>query len=117
MKHLVAVYGTLKRGRNNSHILRGARFVGTDWMPELSLYHLGPYPGAIEEPSPGARVEVYAVTDTMLKTLDELEDFFPERPQSSLYIRQTMDTRHGSAWVYIYNRPVKTIQRLRSGSW
>jgi len=53
----------------------------------------------------------------MLKALDELEDFFPERPQSSLYIRQTMDTRHGSAWVYIYNRPVKTIQRLRSGSW
>lgn len=86
-------------------------------MPELSLYHLGPYPGAKEEPSPGVRVEVYAVTDPMLKALDDLEDFFPERPQSSLYIRQTMDTRHGSAWVYIYNRPVKTIQRLRSGSW
>ncbi|WP_305966561.1 gamma-glutamylcyclotransferase family protein [Marinobacter salsuginis] len=116
-KHRVAVYGTLKRGRNNSHILRGARFVGTDWMPKLSLYHLGPYPGAVEEPSTGVRVEIYEVKDSTLKILDELEDFFPERPQSSLYIRRTMDTRHGPAWVYLYNRPVKTIQRLNSGSW
>lgn len=53
----------------------------------------------------------------MLKVLDELEGYVPERPKTSLYVRQTMDTRHGPAWVYIYNRPVKTIQRLSSGSW
>ncbi len=62
-------------------------------------------------------MEVYAVTNSMLKALDKLEDFVPERPQSSLYIRQTMDTRHGPASVYVYNRPVKAIQRLSSGSW
>lgn len=78
LKHRVAVYGTLKRGRNNSHILRGERFVGTDWMPKLSLYHLGPYPGAVEEPSTGVRVEIYEVKDSTLKILDELEDFFPD---------------------------------------
>lgn len=86
-------------------------------MSDLSLYHLGPYPGAIREPSGGVRVEVYAVTDPVLRVLDDLEDYFPERPHSSLYIRETMDTCHGPAWVYIYNRPVKTIQRLSSGSW
>lgn len=86
-------------------------------MPQLSLYHLGPYPGAVEEPSSGVRVEIYSVTGPMLKVLDELEGYVPERPKTSLYVRQTMDTRHGPAWVYIYNRPVKTIQRLSSGSW
>lgn len=113
----VAVYGTLKRGRSNSRVLQGSHFLGSDTLPGLALYHLGAYPGAVEEPSFTVHVEVYAVSEPTLKTLDELEDFSPERPKSSLYIRRTMDTRHGPAWVYIYNRPVKTIQRLNSGRW
>ncbi len=113
----VAVYGTLKRGRSNSRVLQGSRFIGTDTLPDLALYHLGAYPGAVEERSFSVHVEVYAVTEPTLEALDELEDFFPERPGTSLYIRRTMDTRHGPAWVYIYNRPVKTIQRLNSGRW
>lgn len=74
MKHKVAVYGTLKRGRNNSHLLRQAEFLGTDRLAALTLYDLGPYPGALLKPSEGVSVEVYAVNDPMLEALDVLED-------------------------------------------
>lgn len=113
----MAVYGTLKRGRSNSRILQGSRFIGTDTLHGLALYHLGAFPGAVRAPSFSVQVEIYAVTEPTLRQLDELEDFVPQQPQRSLYLRRTMDTRYGPAWVYIYNRPVKPIQRLNSGSW
>lgn len=117
MKHLVAVYGTLKRGCTNSRLLEGATFLGEDSLTGLTLYNLGPYPGALAKPSEGVLVEVYAVNDQILQDLDVLEDFFPTAPNRSLYLRKKMGTRHGCAWVYIYNRPVEHHRRIYSGAW
>lgn len=117
MPYRVAVYGTLKRGGSNSGLLKCARYIGEDWLTDLTLYDLGPYPGALIEPSAGVKVEVFEVNDQGLEQLDRLEDFFPDAPGESLYLRQQMTTRHGSAWVYIYNRPVASHRRLVSGNW
>lgn len=117
MKHMVAVYGTLKRGHNNSHLLKGARFIGEDSLSGLTLFNLGPYPGALAKPSEGVLVEVYDVNDQILTELDILEDYFPAAPGDSLYLRKRMATKHGPAWVYIYNRPVQHQQRISSGTW
>ncbi|MBW0148974.1 gamma-glutamylcyclotransferase family protein [Marinobacter arenosus] len=115
MKHLVAVYGTLKRGGSNSQWLRGATYLGEDSLPGLTLYDLGPYPGAVVRASKGVLVEVYAIDDRTLADLDILEDYFPAAPKESLYLRTRMATQHGSAWVYIYNRPVASHRRIVSG--
>ena len=117
MKHLVAVYGTLKRGYPNSRVLKAATFLGEDSLTGLTLYDLGPYPGALAKPSDGVRVEVYAVNDHLLKELDVLEAYCPTAPKESLYLRKRMATQHGSAWVYIYNRPVEHHRRIASGTW
>ncbi|MBW7472652.1 gamma-glutamylcyclotransferase family protein [Marinobacter sp. M216] len=117
MKHLVAVYGTLKRGCSNSGLLREATFLGEDALTGLTLYDLGPYPGAVIRPSDGVVVEVYAINDRILADLDVLEDYFPAAPEESLYLRKRMATHHGSAWVYIYNRPVASHRRITSGVW
>ncbi|MBW4935880.1 gamma-glutamylcyclotransferase family protein [Marinobacter sp. F4206] len=117
MKHLVAVYGTLKRGGSNSGLLRSGTFLGEDSLTELTLYDLGPYPGAVARPSDGVVVEVYAVNERILAELDILEDYFPAAPKDSLYLRKRTATRHGSAWVYIYNRPVGMHRRITSGVW
>ena len=74
----VAVYGTLKRGGSNSKLLKGTIFLGEDWLTGVTLYDLGPYPGALAEPSKGVKVEVFEVNDQTLEQLDRLEDFFPE---------------------------------------
>lgn len=117
MHHQVAVYGTLKRGGSNSHLLRGATFVGEDWLTGLTLYNLGPYPGAVARASKGVKVEVFEVDDRTLAALDELEDFFPDSPEASLYLRRAMKTQFGTAWVYIYNRPVSGHRVMTSGNW
>lgn len=117
MKHLVAVYGTLKRGGSNSRLLRGATYLGEDSLPGLTLYDLGPYPGAVARASAGVLVEVYAINEHSLADLDVLEDYFPAAPKKSLYLRKRMATQYGSAWVYIYNRPVVSHRRIASGVW
>lgn len=117
MKHKVAVYGTLKRGHNNSHLLSRATFLGTDRLTTLTLYNLGPYPGALLKPSDGVSVEIYAVNDPMLEELDVLEDYIPSAPAKSLYLRKRLDTRFGLCWVYIYNQPVTSKQIIASGNW
>jgi len=117
MKHKVAVYGTLKHGHCNSQLLRQAEFLGTDRMTSLTLYDLGPYPGALLKPSDGVSVEIYAVNDLMLAELDALEDYSPSAPTQSLYLRKRLATRFGLCWVYIYNRPVSSQQLIVSGNW
>lgn len=117
MHHRVAVYGTLKRGGSNAGLLESARFLGDDWLTSLTLYDLGPYPGALLEPSTGVKIEVFEVNDHGLEQLDRLEDYWPDAPDESLYLRKRMATRHGSAWVYIYNRPVAGHWRIASGNW
>ncbi|KPP98014.1 gamma-glutamylcyclotransferase [Marinobacter sp. HL-58] len=117
MKHVVAVYGTLKQGFGNHHLLGKACYIGSDTLTSLTLYDLGPYPGALPKPSEGVSVEVYAVNGPLLAMLDELEDFNPRARKASLYLRKRMQTRHGLAWVYLYNRPVRSSQRINSGNW
>lgn len=108
----VAVYGTLRRGESNHHLLANSHFKGTDKIPDLALYHLGSYPGAIREKGAATEVEVYRVSPATLEMLDTLEDFHPARPRQSLYLRKRVQTRFGQTWLYLYNRPVQARQRL-----
>ncbi|MBE95120.1 gamma-glutamylcyclotransferase [Marinobacter sp.] len=117
MKHIVAVYGSLKRGYSNHHLLEKACYIGADTLTSLTLYDLGPYPGALAKPSEGVKVEVYAVNDPLLATLDRLEDYDSKARKTSLYLREKVHTCHGQAWVYLYNRPVRNDQRIARGIW
>jgi gamma-glutamylcyclotransferase (GGCT)/AIG2-like uncharacterized protein YtfP len=114
---LVAVYGTLKRGLVNHHLLSRAHFLGEDCMHAITLYDLGPYPGAKAEQSQGIDVEVYAITPAELEQLDELEDFRAEAPDQGEYTRVLFDTVYGAAWIYLYNPDVSHKPVQRRGSW
>lgn len=117
MRHLVAVYGTLKRGHSNSHVLARADFIGEDRLTSLTLYDLGSYPAARRRPSDGVLVEVYAVGDRLLREIDTIEGYNPDSRANSLYLRQKLQTRHGPAWIYLYNGAVRHHQRIDSGTW
>ena len=117
MSTLVAVYGTLKRGLINYPLLQDAGLVGTDTLDCITLYDLGPYPGARLEPSGGILVEVFRVSNAELAQLDVLEDYSPEAPHLGLYDRQQVQTCYGLAWVYLYNHSVQGIEAMRQGSW
>ena len=123
---LVFFYGTLmsgfrREGRSRldtklEHIGRGS--IGA------SLYDLGIYPAAV--PNTESRVwgEVHRMldADAVLPTLDEIEGYRPDDPDSSLYRREETivvldDGRRATAWAYFYNAPLGRAQRIESGDY
>ena len=68
--------------------------------------------------------EVHEATDpvSVLSTLDEIEGYRANEPESSLYTRVLTDVtlEDGSvrpAWVYFYNAPLGRAQRIESGDY
>lgn len=125
---LLFVYGSLRRVFGHpmhQWLVRHARWVGEATF-QGALFSLGDFPGAVPSAHPAEKVggEVYEVLDArpLFDRLDEYEDYFPENPGASLYLRQV----HGvelaggervNAWVYVYNRPVDGLPRMASGDW
>lgn len=114
---MLAVYGTLKRGFENHNLIVNAQFLGCDSLSQISLFDIGPYPGAHLEASSGIEVEVYMLSARELALLDLLEEYDPTDPAHSLYTRERVETRFGTAWVYLYQGEVHGKPCLRSGAW
>jgi gamma-glutamylcyclotransferase (GGCT)/AIG2-like uncharacterized protein YtfP len=126
MSDLVFFYGTLMtpfnrtaRARIDQHLeFRGRGAISA------ALFDLGIYPAAV--PAPDGRVcgEVYGMRHPalVLSTLDDLEGYRPEDPETSLYTRAlvpvTLDTQKlVDAWVYFYNAPLGRAERIASGDY
>ena len=112
---LVAVYGTLKQGECNHHLLAEGRWLGRAVLRHLQLYDLGPYPMAVESADPASTVsaELYGVSAAVLARLDDLEDHPRE------YERRLFDLQDGRlVWVYV-GRPaqVRGCPLLVHGVW
>ncbi len=106
----VFVYGTLRRGLPLHKLLRrgSVRLLGRARI-QGRLYDLGEFPGALPSQSPANEIEgeLYEFTNgaQLLKELDEVEEYFPERPNESLFLRRLADVELESgkkvkAWVY-----------------
>ena len=73
--HRVFVYGSLKRGLDNHHLLNTAVFAGKASTAASFRMMDGPYPVLRHSDTDGWRVsgELYEVDDLTLKALDDLE--------------------------------------------
>jgi gamma-glutamylcyclotransferase (GGCT)/AIG2-like uncharacterized protein YtfP len=116
------VYGGLMRGFDLHHYLAGCTFEGEGSAPGV-LYRAGRYP-ALVNGNGRVQGEVYRLRDPAadLESLDELEEYDPTHPESSLYVRRTCEVRlhDGSmirAWVYAYQRDVSALERIENGDW
>lgn len=77
MKTQVFVYGTLKRGGRNQHLLAGQEFLQEACtVPRYRLYNCGSHPGLVEDPERGIGVqgEIWRVDAQALAALDEFEE-------------------------------------------
>lgn len=131
-RHLVFVYGTLKRGGSNHGRLSGQTYVGNARTDQgATLYSLGNwqdgrggaggYPGLVYSPmdTSGVTGELWYVDNTTLKCLDELEGVV-----EGLYIRENAvlvewpeslsATEAAKAQLYRYLRPVVSATHLGS---
>jgi gamma-glutamylaminecyclotransferase len=110
---LVFVYGTLKRGQPNHHLLAGSAFCGAAQLAGLALYDLGPFPMAIDCEGATLHGELFAVNDRQLAVLDRFEG------APRLYQRHSHQLNDGRAvWVYVGRpRQVRHVPRISSGVW
>ena len=116
-KHLVFVYGTLRRGSARA---MSVRFPGSQFIAEAkvrgSLYDLGAYPGLLLNESNSLVIgEVYEVDDEILNELDDFE-------AASNYRRKQVETFPGSlsrtCWIYEPDPEFYSLRTLiTSGDW
>ena len=120
------VYGTLRRGfAPHEHLRSSARFLGKGTILGR-LYDLGEFPGAIpsEQPSEEVEGELYELGNLgqQLKALDEYEEFDPENPAKSLFVRQRVNVRLETgekleAWTYFLPEKPSKARRIFSGDY
>ncbi|MGV3344761.1 gamma-glutamylcyclotransferase [Enterobacteriaceae bacterium LUAb1] len=106
----IMVYGSLRRKQGNSHWMTDAQWLGNTYIEGYELYDLGHYPGVIAGEGK-VLCEVYRIDAAILCELDAL------RTKGGEYQRKLMQTPYGSAWIYLYQRPVAGFQRIVSGDW
>ncbi|MGM7700339.1 gamma-glutamylcyclotransferase family protein [Pseudalkalibacillus sp. Hm43] len=122
VRHLVFVYGTLRKGASNHHVLNGARCVAENAWIKGTLYDTGlGYPALSLSPHGKVHGEIFEVDDIGLQTLDQLEGFVADR-ESNLYERmvQKVTTRDGLLDTYIYtvDHNLSICQKcIPSGDW
>jgi gamma-glutamylcyclotransferase (GGCT)/AIG2-like uncharacterized protein YtfP len=114
MPALLFIYGTLHPDRAPREIAAAARRLISAGPATIRghRYDLGEYPGVVLD-SNGLHIqgELFAVPDTAaLAALDAYEDFRPDDPANSLFLRvETTATKPDGSpltcWVYVYNRP------------
>jgi gamma-glutamylcyclotransferase (GGCT)/AIG2-like uncharacterized protein YtfP len=116
-KHLVFVYGTLRRGGPGAMPIRfpDSRFIAEAGVSG-KLYDLGPYPGLVSDESKSVVTgEVYEVDDELLGRLDDFE-------ATSNYLRKQVDISTGpdrrKCWTYEPDPESYSFDKLiTSGDW
>ena len=122
------VYGTLLPGQPNYYYWGDAILaMETAVFPNGRLYDLGSYPMLIEAEGGSVTGAVITVDQSqyhaILTRLDQLEEYDPEQPEQSSYIRakravQLPDGRIQTAWVYIgqwHFQP--SLPVIKNGDW
>lgn len=117
-KHLVAVYGSLRRGMGNHHYyLSESEYKGTfTTEPEYTLHSLSYYPGLKLNGNHSIVMEVYEVDEETLKNLNRLEGYHPGE-KSTFYDRIEINTPWGKSFTYIYVGELSKESIVKSGDW
>lgn len=111
-KHLVFVYGTLRRGGSNHYMLADSNFLGKyTTEPLYTMFRLGQFPAVVARGNTAIDGEIYRVSDEVFSLLDELECY------PSVFSRQVIQTPAGETWLYVYNRLVGTEHIVAHGDW
>ena len=122
------VYGSLLRSANGTlHPLlqAHAEFVADAILPG-ELYEIAGYPGAVPMPGNSTPIvgELYLIGDPepLFRRLDDYEECSEAYPAPREYLRAQYPVSCASgdsrlAWVYAYNRPTDSLQRIVSGDY
>lgn len=102
----VAVYGTLKSGFNNNHLLGDSEFIGSGKLQERYPLEVSGLPYLYSEKGVGefVEVEVYDLDQETLLRIDQLEGH-PSWYQRKQVVVNLDDWSKTTAWVYFIDEP------------
>lgn len=119
MSEYLFAYGTLQPDHAPVEIASAVarlRPVGEGFV-RGRLYNFGDFPGAVLDPSSKRKISgtVFRLPkdETVLKKMDEYEEFDPNTPDRSLFVRRLHPVELAAGktlqcWVYVYNqKPTK----------
>ena len=110
-KNYVFVYGTLRKGYWNHHILENSRFIGLAITKDKYSLFADGIPYVVKIPLTQIKGEVYEVDSDTLERLDALEG------HPNFYKRELIDVildgKTIKAWIYFY--PYKKGKLIESG--
>ena len=115
----VFVYGTLRKGYGNHHLLRDANFLG-EAQVKATMYLMGYIPYvSLNNDTNTVHGEVYKIDEDILRRLDQLEGYYPSQPNTSFYNRSVIKTIDGhEAYIYhIEYKEEKEQYKVSSGDW
>lgn len=105
---LIFVYGTLKKGFQNNHVISNGKLLGNHvTKSEFTMYDLGAYPSVCFDGSTAIHGEVWELPD-LIRT-DYLEGY------PGYYDRVQIDTPFGDAWIYFLEACNEKV--ISSGRW
>ncbi len=117
-RFLVAVYGSLMQGLHNHNYLEDSKLKGSFVTePIYTLVDLGSFPGLYENGTTSINMEVYEVDEHTLANLDILEGYDETNDDLSMYIRTSISTPFGIAFIYLYNDNIENKKPILSGDW
>ncbi|HEY0547167.1 MAG TPA: gamma-glutamylcyclotransferase family protein [Pyrinomonadaceae bacterium] len=116
-RHLVFVYGTLRRGgvRAMPLLFPEATFI-EQAKAHGRLYDFGAYPGLMLDESNSLVVgEVYEIDDEILNKLDEIET---ESHYRRKQVELSVGDRRKMCWIYVFDpRFYSRLNLIESGDW
>lgn len=116
--NLIFVYGSLKKGFDNSHKLADSKYLGNaETANKYSLYcSYYNYPALIENESERCVLgELYSCTDAKLAELDKFEG------TPDLFYRKHIPVLFNAgviyAWVYFYKDKTELKDKIKGNEW
>ena len=127
MSEYVFVYGSLKPGFGGEEAAKMVGLLRHVASAKVAgrLYDFGEYCGAILDEACGEFVKgelLEVPTQSVLRKLDQYEEYDPRESKTSLFVRQKVQARLQSgeivpAWIYVYNGETGDAPIIESGEY
>lgn len=124
----VFVYGTLKIGGFFGKEFDKYRTSAVPATVKGTIYHISAlfptsFPGLKLEDDGIVHGELHSFDrfEDVVMAIDQIEQYFEDYPEESIYIRKEMDVETTAgvekAYVYEYNGPIDGYKKVKSGIW